>query len=240
MTTPSTHVVLVPGFWLGGWAWDDVVGPLRDAGLTPHAVTLPGLGADDAAADRAAVTRADHLRAVTELVDGLDGRVVVVGHSGGGALVGEVVDRVPERVARVIYLDSGPLVDGAALSPALPDGVTEIPLPSWDELAAQGSSVAGIDDAGLARFRDRARPQPARVVTEPVRVSNPARFDVPVTAICTSISAEQLRALAGPGAPFHTELLEHDVTWVDLPTGHWAMFSRPADLAATLVEAARA
>ncbi len=165
---------------------------------------------------------------------------MLVGHSGGGALVGEVVDRVPDRVARAVYLDAGPLVDGAALSPTLPDGVTEIALPSWDELAVQGTRVDGIDDAGLARFRDRARPQPARVATEAVHVSNPARFDVPVTAICTSVSAEQLRALAGPGAPFHTELLEHDVTWVDLPTGHWAMFSRPADLAAVLVDVVRA
>lgn len=240
MTTPRTHVVLVPGFWLGGWAWDDVVGPLRDAGLVPHPVTLPGLGDDDTADDRAAVTRADHLRAVVALVESLDGRVVLVGHSGGGALVGEVVDRVPGRVARAVYLDSGPLVDGAALHPALPDGATEIPLPGWDELAAQGSSIDGIDDAGLARFRERARPQPGRVATEPVHVSDPARFDVPATAICTSISAEQLQAIAGPGAPFHTELLDHDVTWVDLPTGHWAMFSRPADLATVLVDVARA
>ena len=240
MTTPSTHVVLVPGFWLGGWAWDDVVPALRDAGLVPHSVTLPGLGPDDTSEDRAAVTRDDHVRAVVGLVEGLEGRVVLVGHSGGGALVGEVVDRVPGRVDRAVYLDSGPLVDGAALNPGLPDGVTEIVLPSWDELAAQGSSVDGIDDAGLARFRERARPHPARVATEPVHVSDSARFDVPVTAICTSIGAEQLQALAGPGAPFHTELLDHDVTWVDLPTGHWAMFSRPADLAAALIEAARA
>ncbi|MGC5165762.1 alpha/beta fold hydrolase [Luteimicrobium sp. DT211] len=240
MTTPRTHVVLVPGFWLGGWAWDDVVVPLRDAGLVPHAVTLPGLGPDDTAADRARATRADHVRAVVELVEGLGGRVVLVGHSGGGALVGEVVDRVPDRIGRAVYLDAGPLVDGATLNPGLPDGVTELPLPTWDELAAQGSSTVGIDDAGLARFREHACPQPARVATEPVRVLDPARFDVPVTAICTSVSAEQLRAAAGPGAPFHTELLDYPVTWVDLPTGHWAMFSRPADLAAALVEAARA
>jgi len=46
-TPATTHVVLVPGFWLGAWAWDDVVPVLRDAGLTPHAVTLPGLESPD-------------------------------------------------------------------------------------------------------------------------------------------------------------------------------------------------
>lgn len=35
--------MLVPGFWLGGWAWDDVAGPLRAAGHQVDAVTLPGL-----------------------------------------------------------------------------------------------------------------------------------------------------------------------------------------------------
>jgi hypothetical protein len=42
------------------------------------------------------------------------------------------------------------------------------------------------------------------------------------------------------GPPLHTELGRFDVTYVDMPTGHWPMFSRPADLAAELVRAARA
>jgi len=62
---------------------------------------------------------------------------------------------------------------------------------------------------------------------------------VPVTAVCTSLPSEVLRPMAHGGPPFHTELGRYDVTYVDLPTGHWAMFSRPADLAAVLVEEAR-
>jgi len=239
MADAPVHVVLVPGFWLGGWAWDEVVNPLRDAGLLPHAVTLPGMTSDTA--DRASVTRADHVEAVRALVAGLDGPVVLVGHSGGGALVGEVLDRDPGRCARVVYVDSGPLVDGATLSPALPPGVTEIALPAWDELEAQGSSLAGLDDHALTRFRERAVPQPGRVATGEVRMRDAARFSVPATAVCTSISGEQLLAIASHDAPFHTELLDYpDLTLVDLPTGHWAMFSRPAELAAVLVEACRA
>jgi pimeloyl-ACP methyl ester carboxylesterase len=236
MADAAVQVVLVPGFWLGGWAWDDVIEPLRDAGLVPHAVTLPGLTPD--AADRGAVTRADHVDAVRALVATLDGPVVLVGHSGGGALVGEVLDRDPDRYARVVFVDSGPLVDGARLAPALPPGVTEIALPEWDELEAQGSSLAGLDGASLARFRERAVPQPALVATGMVRMRDPARLEVPVTVVCTSISADQFRTLASHDAPFHTELLDYaDVSWVDLPTGHWPMLSRPADLAAVLVGA---
>ena len=36
--------VLVPGMWLGGWAWRDVTDALRAAGHTVYPVTLTGLG----------------------------------------------------------------------------------------------------------------------------------------------------------------------------------------------------
>lgn len=235
-TEPLIPVILVPGFWLGAWAWDDVVPALRDAGLDPRPVTLPGLAPGD---DPAAVTREDHVRAVTDLVDALDGPVVLVGHSGGGAVVGEAVDRRPDRVRRAVYVDSGPLEDGAALALDVPDDVAVQPLPSWEDLAAAGSSLEGIDDAGLARFRERALPHPAGVARTPVHVGDARRFDVPVTAICTSLPSEVLRTMADGGPPFHTELGRYAVTYVDLPTGHWPMFSRPADLATALVEAVR-
>jgi len=240
MTTPAfpMHVVLVPGFWLGAWAWDDVVEPLRAAGLEPHPITLPGL--EDADADRAAITREDHVRAVRDLVEQLPPGVVLVGHSGGGTVVHAVVDQVPDRVRRAVYVDSGPLVDGAALEPNLPTATVEIPLPSWEELAADGASPEGLDAQARATFRARAVPHPAGVARDAVRLNDPRRLDIPVTVICTSVPSAVLKTMANPGPPLHTELGELDVTYVDLPTGHWPMFSRPAELAAAIVDAARA
>ncbi|WP_454041912.1 alpha/beta fold hydrolase [Cellulosimicrobium sp. Marseille-Q8652] len=239
-TGEQVHVVLVPGFWLGGWAWDDVVPHLERAGLVPHAVTLPGLDPASTAQDRAAITRDDHVDAVTRLVAGLDGPVVLVGHSGGGPVVQQAVDRDPSRVQRVVYVDAGPLVDGAALNQELPVDVAEVPLPSWDELAEQGSSVDGLDDATLARFRERAVPTPGPVARGPVRVANADRLAVPTTVICSSIPSEVLAQLANPGPPLHTELGEvQDLTYVDVPTGHWPMLSRPRELAEAIVAAAR-
>ncbi|WP_456825720.1 alpha/beta fold hydrolase [Cellulomonas sp. P5_E12] len=231
----TTSLVLIPGFWLGGWAWDDVVAALPD-GFDAHPVTLPGL---EHGAARGDITRADHVQAVVDLVDGLSGDVVLVGHSGGGAVVGEVVDRRPDRVRRAIYVDSGPLEEGAAIDAGTTEEV-EVPLPTWEELEAQGSSLAGIDDDHLAEFRRRAVPHPANVARGAVHVSDPRRFTVPVTAICTSLPSEVLKTMAHGGPPFHTELGDSaDLTYVDLPTGHWPMFSRPADLAAAIAEAAR-
>ena len=223
------HAVFVPGFWLGAWAWREVEPPLRAAGITTHPVTLPGLDGRGTAG----VTLAQRIETVTELVDSLVGDVVLVGHSGGGAVVQGVIDRRPERVRRVVYVDSGPLRDGVAL---MPDAEADVPLPAWDELTAQGSSLEGMGDMALVAFRERGLPEPVGVVSAPVRVADERRNEVPASVVCTSFDAATLRDMIQSGA-LPSELgAVHDVRFVDLPTGHWPMFSRPIDLAAVLVE----
>lgn len=243
--TPQTPlpVILVPGFWLGAWAWDDVLPSLRAGGLDLYPVTLPGL--DSPTTDRRGLTLADHVRHVRALVERLVAQdaaqqVVLVGHSGGAAVVHGVVDQVPTAVRRAIYVDSGPQTDGTAIAPGLPADLVDLPLPPFDELEAQGSSLAGITPDGLATFRARAVPHPAGVGRSPQSLHDERRLEVPVTVICSSISAEQLRAMAHPGPPLFTELASLDVTWVDLPTGHWPMFSEPARLGEEIVRAATA
>lgn len=232
----AVHVVLVPGFWLGAWAWDAVVPHLRAAGLVPHAVTLPGLESVDA--DRSGLTLDDHVAAVRALVDGLAGDVVLVGHSGGGAVVQHVVDAAPGRVRRVVYVDSGPLRAGTALDPGAQGA--DHPMPTWDAIEAEGTGVDGLDDATRADVARRAVPHPAGVVASPAHPTDPRRLGVPTTVVCTSIPAATLHELVAAGH-VPAELPDHtDVTYVDLPTSHWPMFSRPADLARVLAEAARA
>ena len=235
-TAAPLHIVLVPGFWLGGWAWDDVVPTLRASGLTPHPVTLPGLdGPDDT---RDGVVLEDHVRSVTDLVDRIDGEVVLVGHSGGAVVVQSVVDRRPERVRRVVYVDSGPMLDGLVLFPDLPDGVVEVAFPADEDLAAQQLSTEGLDATALADLRRRAVPHPAGVMGSPLRLTDDRRFGVPVTAICTSLPSSVLQQLTEAGQ-IPSEMPRYaDVETVDLPTGHWPMLSRPTDLADALVEAA--
>lgn len=221
------HAVLVPGFWLGGWAWQDVEPPLQAAGITTHAVTLPGL--DGQRTD--GVTLDDHIDSVASLIEGLNGEIVLVGHSGGAAVVQGVIDRRPDRVRRVVYVDSGPLLDGVAL---MPNAASDVALPTWDELAEQHNSVEGIDDAGLARFRQLAVDEPAGVARSTIRVTNDQRHEVPVSVICTSLSSEALTQMIESGAMPSELGSVRDVRYVDLPTGHWPMFSRPTDLADVL------
>ena len=102
----AAPIVLVPGFWLGAWAWDDVVTALRADGHDVTALTLPGLEA--LRADRASVTLADHVDAICEAVRACDDPVVLAVHSGAGGAGYAASDRIPEMIAAMVYVDSGP------------------------------------------------------------------------------------------------------------------------------------
>lgn len=236
-SSTARPIVLVPGHWLGAWAWEEVSEELRRLGHHTVAVTLPGLDPDDA--DRAAATlddQADRLRtAIAEAADHGDG-VVLVAHSGAGTPTSVLLDRNPSLVGRAIYLDSGPTLDGQVFDPDLPDELDDYPLPPFGELQA---SLDGLSEDRLARFRERAVPEPAPVMRERVRLTNDARRDVPTTVIACSIPSQTMLQLARDGVPMMAEVANlRDLDVVDLPTGHWPMWSRPHDLAVAIADAA--
>jgi pimeloyl-ACP methyl ester carboxylesterase len=144
-------IILVPGFWLDGSSWSGVTPPLVEAGHQIHALTLPGLEAKDA--NRSGIGLRDHINAVVEAIDGIEGPLVLVGHSGGGAIIHGAVDERPDRVARAVYVDSGPLGEGGVINDELPSEGDEIPLPAWDV----------FDDADLTDLDDGLRETSAHV-----------------------------------------------------------------------------
>ncbi|MFZ2178465.1 MAG: alpha/beta fold hydrolase [Rhodococcus sp. (in: high G+C Gram-positive bacteria)] len=235
----ATHLVLVPGFWLGAWAWEAVAADLAGRGYRVTTVTLPGL--DSAENDRAAITLDDHVQAILDAAatTPAEERTVLVAHSGAGPVSYAATDRAPDRFTRVIYVDSGPLQNGSVLREDLDPSATEIPLPTWAELEAEGSSLEGLDDAALAGFRARAVPHPAGPARDVFVLKNERRLDVPSTVLCTSFPSDTIRQMAASGHPMVAELAHlRTVDYVDLPTGHWPMWSRPAELADVIDAAA--
>src|SRR6187455_920053 len=104
MATPP--IVLVPGFWLGAWAWDEVAGTLRADGHDVTALTLPGLESIDA--DRSSIGLSDHVDAIAEAVRAAGRPVVLAVHSGTGFSGYVASDRVTDRIAAMVYVDTAP------------------------------------------------------------------------------------------------------------------------------------
>ena len=230
----AAPIVLVPGFWLGAWAWDEVAAALRADGHDVTAVTLPGLESADA--DRSAITLTDHVDAICEAVRVADAPVVLAVHSATGFSGYAASDRIPERIAAMVYVDSAP--GKGALDPDFAD--VERPL-DWASIEEE-ENLDGLSEDQKETFRQRAVPVPGGVIREAMELSNDARLDIPSTVICTGFPSEKVKAAAKEHdwAWLGGVAELRDVTWVDLPTSHWPMWSRPHELAAIIGDIAKA
>ncbi|WP_137723038.1 alpha/beta fold hydrolase [Prescottella subtropica] len=236
----SPTIVLIPGHWLGAWAWDEVLEHLTADGRRAISMTLPGL--DERDPERASRTLDDQAAAIAQTMTQAEASearpIVIVAHSGANAPVSLVLDRHPELVRRMVWVDSGPVASGSVFAPDTPEDLVELPLPPFDVLGEQ-ASLEGLSTEILERFRARAVPEPGPVLRRQVELTNDARLAVPTTLVCCSIPSAQLMELADAGHPMFAEVsnLDH-VDLIDLPTGHWPMWSRPGDLAQILAAAA--
>src|SRR5687767_13353270 len=229
----TTPIVLVPGFWLGAWAWDEVAAALRADGHDVTASTLPGLESADY--DRSSISLADHIDAICEAVASAGPPVVLAVHSGAGAPGYAVTDRIPEQIAAMVYVDTGPAK--GALDADFADA--ELPLPPQEKLAAE-ENLDGLTEEHLETFRRRAVPEPGAALRDAAELTNDARLEVPSTVICTGFTSEQYKEALKEGYSFLAGLAElRNVTYVDLPTSHWPMWSRPQELAALIGDVAK-
>jgi pimeloyl-ACP methyl ester carboxylesterase len=229
---------MVPGFWVGAWIWRPVTEALRAQGHTVYPVTLTGLAEREHLASPE-VDLETHITDVANLLRYEDLHdVVLVGHSYAGLVVTGVADRMPERVRQLTYVDTGPLPDGAANADfggpeerqrqeelvAAGDG-WRLPPPPWPALA---SGVDGVDDATVAILVERSTPQPWRTATTPVRLDG-AWEKVPRLGVLSSFTVAQVEAMAGQ-VPLMRLMAGPGWRYAELPTWHWPMLSRPAEL----------
>jgi pimeloyl-ACP methyl ester carboxylesterase len=229
----AAPIILVPGFWLGAWAWDDVAADLRAAGHDVTALTLPGMESKDA--DRSSITFLDHVDAIIAALEAQDRPAVLAVHSATGFSGYAASDRVPERIAAMVYVDTAPG------KPPLDPGFTDVEKPlDWADVSAE-ENLTGLSEEQLATFRERAIPVPGAMLREPYEFTNDARRDIPSTIIATGFPAAEYQkgAKEHPDWAFLAGIPElRNVTWIDLPTSHWPMWSKPHELAAIIGEVA--
>ncbi|MFD7442045.1 alpha/beta fold hydrolase [Streptomyces sp. NPDC059909] len=226
--------VLVPGAWLGSWAWADVVPHLRAAGHGTHPMTLTGL------ADKRGLPagRQTHVQDIVDEVERHDLRdVVLVGHSYSGIPIGQAAERIGDRLLHVVFVDSNVPADGESFASAWWEGPAAFEASIagnggfWAPLTAPDYAGQGLTDDQIARIVSGSTPHPGTTLTEPAVLHRPLG-ELPATYIkCLLDGPEPSDAVA--------KLLTSE-RWrlVEMDTGHWPMFSEPRELARILHQSA--
>jgi pimeloyl-ACP methyl ester carboxylesterase len=230
--------VLVHGASHGAWCWDEVAKRLVAQGHRAIAIDLPGHGR------RAAEVRRASIAAYTEAVadamarEGVS-RGIVVGHSMGGLVIPKVAERVPARVAHLVFLaaivapDGGSLVSTNMTAPAREalhamaagrtDGAILFPAEvAW--LRWMGDLPRDVAAEALAKLT----PQALRPIVEPVALGAFYSMSVPRTYVRCLRDAAVTPAKA---AEYAARL---GVTPIDLDCAHDAMLSDPAGVVRVL------
>lgn len=223
-------ILLIPGLWLDASSWEEVLPALEEAGHRAHPLTLPGL--DDPASTSAEIGIAHWIAAAVSAVDALSGDVVVVGHSGGGNVAWGVADARPERVSRVIFVDTAPPPAESGISEfEVVDGV--VPFPGWDFFPDE--DVSDLDESTRARTAPLTRSVPARVPTDAIALVNPARYRVPVTLLMGGLDQAAFERMIDEWGAYAAEYRAiDDAEVVRIGSGHWPQFSVPERLAELL------
>ncbi|HUG11886.1 MAG TPA: alpha/beta hydrolase family protein [Opitutaceae bacterium] len=167
--------VVVHGATAGGWEWKKTGDFLTADGHTVHRVTLSGLG-ERVHLNGPHIDLQTHINDVvnTILFEDLH-NVVLTGHSYGGMVITGVMDRVPERIRHVVFLDAAVPDDGMSLwsmfgdrprdNPRVSDGMFTTPWVKPDAKPPHNT------------------PQSIKCFDQPVSYKNPAAFALPVTYV---------------------------------------------------------
>ena len=237
----SKTFVLVHGSWHGGWAWEAVIRELSANGHRAHAPTLPGHGPR---AQRTSITHQDCVNAVVNFIQERQlTNVILVGHSFGGTVIQKVAELLPDRIARVVFLDALILRDNesvldilppefAALVTALANASSEktmlIPWEAWRDHFIQDAPES------LARLTwEQLSPEPNQVNVDKVDLKGFHSLAIPRSFI----HCRQDKSL-GPDY-FHPGMSSRlgEFKLLEMDGSHEVLFTRPGELAEKLVEA---
>jgi pimeloyl-ACP methyl ester carboxylesterase len=244
-----TTFLLVPGLWMGGWAWEAVAAELTARGHRAVPVTLPGLAeraaerrreraSDGRRGDGGGIGLAEHAAELVALLDAEGPGVVLVAHSYGVFPALTAADRRPDQVERVVLVDTGTPENGESVRTGFAG--SRIPAATEDGVLPVPTEVSGVADAELERYHRLATPHPAATVTDPIELTGAWRV-LPTTGVfCleNGLSLDVARALHATGEPRFAKLAEPGVTFFEMATGHFPMLSAPVELADVLVLAA--
>ncbi len=236
-----TTLVLVPGAWGGSWSWHRVTPLLRGAGHDVYPVTLTGLGERRHLATPE-IGLSTHIQDVVNVLGYDDlSDVVLVGHSYAGIVIAGVADRVPARLAQLVYLDTGFYFD-----PGRSFLDQHAHAARWRErIATEGDGwkmpppalkigwLGITDEAELTWVRARLAPQPARTLEDPLLLTRSGQPPIPDTyVVCTAQRTPEDVAAQEAGARQRGYRIR------TLASAHAPMSTHPRELVALLCDIA--
>ncbi|PIN12503.1 putative hydrolase/acyltransferase (alpha/beta hydrolase superfamily) [Handroanthus impetiginosus] len=105
--------VLVHGEGFGAWCWYKNIALLEESGLLPIALDLTGSGIDITDTN-SVTTLADYSKPLIDFLQQLpeDEKVILVGHSSGGACISYALEHLHRKISKAIYLCATMISDG--------------------------------------------------------------------------------------------------------------------------------
>lgn len=237
--------VLIHGGGHGGWCYQPVANLLRARGHDVYAPSLTGL-ADREHLMSDAIDLNTHITDVVKLLQYEDLQdVILVGHSYGGMVITGVADRVPERIANVVYLDAAYPMDGQSLvdvagevileareKARVVDGIELVLFPGDDPMNFYGVT----DPEQIAWMEPKLTPHPWKCFETKLQLNDEATMRaIPQSFILSSVQTELLNDEMRAGL---LALCEGRL-W-EIATGHDLMISEPEATADALLEIAAA
>ncbi|MDI1483873.1 alpha/beta hydrolase [Polyangium sp. y55x31] len=232
--------VLVHGPFLGGWGFRRVASTLERAGHTVFTPTLTGIG-ERSHLLGPEVGLSTHIEDITNVLVYEDLRdVILVGQSYGGMVITGVADRVPERIARLVYVNGHVPTNGRNAMGAFGGGTAG----KLDDMSDKEGprllppfpfEAMGIyDPADRAWVGPRLSPHPMKCLEEPIVLAN-GEPRMP-RAYVLGTAREDLIAFfkADPIAHFVEKARAEGFEFHEIATGLFPMISHPKELAAVL------
>jgi pimeloyl-ACP methyl ester carboxylesterase len=224
-----TSYVLVHGAWSGADRWKFVRPLLWAAGHEVYTPSLTGLG-DREHLGGAATNLSTHVQDIVSLIEWEDLRdIVLVGHSYGGMPITGAADRIPERIAHLVYVDAFLPSDGQSC---------------WDIGGGGARPLKGEWKVPPPQLAQEQAGPPVRRADQPAgTLSEPVRLAVPLER--RAFTRTYIKATADPRpepprrSPFYdaAERVSADPAWryIEMDAGHAIPWTHPRELAEVLL-----
>lgn len=236
--------ILIHGSWHNGSVWHRVENELKQSGFSAIAPTLLGFETIENPATKD-VGLNKHIEQIIDLIntDNLND-VVLVGHSYSGLVISGVAEKVPERIAKLIYLDAfipengqslfdiigaeseqhyrGIAIDNKGKGKA--DGVQD----AWLLPSGTPQDYGVTDPQDVEWLKERMVYTPILTFEEAVSINNPKSQDIPRIFIrCTEFPYLE---------PFEKKAKNLGWKTYEVHTGHDAMLTKPSEITYILIE----